>query len=445
MKIKFWDILSFFLLILLLVIGGLILQVYRNPYAAVNPFPPPTVPAKLIIPSWTTTPRSMPATWTLTPRTDSQYQLASTSTIMPTATYNILYPVIRPTRTFTKTAIPATNTPATTATRTATKGTPGPSPTATTTRTTTRTPTRTLTGTPPTPTLTYTPYPATSTATATATATETPAPQPTAIAFSVDYNGDGYKDLVTMSSNGVYTNMIRAGSSGAEPILTDWSPDGEWLLFHSGNIPQVKKIRTDGSDETFINNMGFNTHDAVYSPDGNWILFVQGSGTSADLWRMNSSGSLAPQRLTDDSNEDSYPDWSPDGHSIVFTSIRSGQTDLYLLDLNTGPDPYVVTRLTTNSLSEYSPQFVSANQIVYMVYSSGQYDIYIADITNMAGATNLTNTSAENEKYPALADGKIIYIKQDGSQGVYTMNLDGSGKTRLNENYRYAVNPRWVP
>jgi Tol biopolymer transport system component len=88
---------------------------------------------------------------------------------------------------------------------------------------------------------------------------------------------------------------------------------------------------------------------------------------------------------------------------------------------------------------------VSANQIVYMVNNGGQYDIYIADITNMAGATNLTGTSAENEKFPAWGDGKIIYIKQDGTSGVYTMNFDGSGKTRLNENYRYAANPRWVP
>ena len=443
MKIKFWDILSFFLLILLLVIGGLILQVYRNPYAAVNPFPPPTVPVKLVIPSWTFTPQSMPSTWTPTPREVSPYQLASTSTIMPTATYNILYPVIRPTRTFTNTAKPATNTPAITATRTATRtatnstispsntpantNTPGPSPTPTSTKTNTATSTAS-----PTPTDTATP-------------TETPVPQPTAIAFSVDYNSDGTKDLVTMSSNGVYTNMIRAGSSGSEPILNDWSPDGVWLLFHIGNIPQVKKIQADGTGETIINNMGFNTHDAVYSPDGNWILFVQGSGTSAELWRMNSSGSLAPERLTDNSYEDGSPDWSSDGHSIVFTSVRSGQTDLYLLDLNTGPDPYVITPLTNNSQTESSPQFVSANQIVYTVNNGSQNDIYIGDITNMAGATNLTNTSAENEKFPAWGDGKIIYIKLDGTSGVYTMNLDGSDKTRLNENYRYARNPRWVP
>jgi|GEM_PF-686612 len=445
MKIKIWDILSVFLLLLLLIIGGLVLQVYRNPYSMINPFPPPTAPAKLVIPTWTFTPQSMPATWTPTPSEYEAYKIASTSTIMPSPTYNILYPVIRPTRTFTKTNPPATNTPIyKTATQTATKGTstvtntpvntntPGPSPTPTQTGTATNTSTATSTAT------------STSTATPTATATETPVPQPTAIAFSVDYNGDGYNDLVTMSSNGQYTNMIRAGSSGAEPILNDWSPDGNWLIFQIGTVPQVKKIAPDGTNESIINNMGFNTHDAVYSPDGNWILFIQGSGTSAELWRMDSSGSLAPERLTNDSYEDSYPDWSPDGHSIIYTSVRSGQTDLYLLDLNTGPT-YDITRLTNNSAREYATQFIANNEFVYMVTTGSQYDVYKADFTNMAGASNLTGSGSTNEKYPAWASGGIIYIQQDGTQGVYTMNNDGSGKTRLNENYRYAINPRWVP
>ena len=441
MKITIWDILSFFLLLLLLLFGALILMIFNDPYAAVNPFPPPTAPVKMILSTWTPTPQSMPPTWTPTSSGFTLPTLASSSTPMASATRSVLFPVIRPTRTNTSTV---TNTPA--VTNTATKATSGPtkSPTITPTRTNTRTAGPSPTGTQTrTSTATGT---ATSTATPTATQTDTPAPQPTAIAFSVDHNSDGFRDLVTMSSNGQYATMIRSGSSGAEPILTDWSPDGEWLLFHVGSIPQVKKIRPDGSDESIINNLGFNSYDAVYSPDGSWILYVQGSGNSAELHRLNSSGALPPQRLTTDSFQDSSPVWSPDGRKIVYLSLRSGRTDLYMLDLDTGPD-YVIVRLTDTAAVEYAPRFVSNEQIVYTVSTGSQHDIYIANITNVPGtATNLTSTTAENERYPSWAPGpKIIYAKQDGEQGIYTMELNGTGKTRLTSNFRYAINLRWIP
>lgn len=439
MKITIWDILSFLVILVLFAIGALVLMVYNDPYAAVNPFPPPTLPAKLNLPTWTTTPQSMPPTWTTTPVAGVGYTLAPTSTPMPSATRGILFPVIRPTRTFTASPLPPTNTLAASRTpaRSATSG---------------NTPTRTRTNTPggPTATRTYTPTftftptasltPSfTPTPTYTSTATDTPVPQPTSIAFSVDYNGDGIKDIVTMSSNGEYATMIRAGSPGAEPIVTDWSPDGNWLLFHIGNIPEVKRIRPDGSDEGFLS-IGFASRDAVYSPTGSEILYAKGNGSSAELWRGNSSGALTPQRLTTDSYADESPDWSPDGHSIVYRSRGA----LYLLDLNTGPT-YVITALPNSGGAE-APQFVSDTQIVYMVQSGGQYDIYLADINNMNDAVNLTNTSAENEKYPAWAPGnKILYAKLDGTSGIYVMGMDGSGKTLLNPTYRYAQNPRWIP
>jgi hypothetical protein len=120
MKLTIWDILAMITLFAVVVIGILFLLIFANPYSAVNPFPPPTVPPTLSLPSQTHTPRSLPATWTPTPGGPvvqapetvplDNSGLVATSTPMPTAT-GFTLPTFTPTLTFTITPIPPTATP----------------------------------------------------------------------------------------------------------------------------------------------------------------------------------------------------------------------------------------------------------------------------------------------------------------------------------------------
>ena len=50
---------------------------------------------------------------------------------------------------------------------------------------------------------------------------------------------------------------------------------------------------------------------------------------NADIWICRLDGSEL-RRLTEDEARDSSPDWSPDGTRIVFSSTRSGGSDLYI-------------------------------------------------------------------------------------------------------------------
>lgn len=62
-----WDLLVILLILLLLGVGLYYVLIFANPYSALNPFPPPTLPAAIVIPSDTPTARAMPSTWTPTP------------------------------------------------------------------------------------------------------------------------------------------------------------------------------------------------------------------------------------------------------------------------------------------------------------------------------------------------------------------------------------------
>jgi hypothetical protein len=140
MKISTWDILSIFLLLATAIVLLVVFNIYSNPYGGLNPFPPPTLPSSLVLPTYTNTPLRLPATWTP----------GSSDSSGPTSTAGSNEPGLHPT------------------------WTPLPTPTGfqvatwTPTFTMTYTPTETLT---PTNTRTITPIPPTSTPTSNKTAT----------------------------------------------------------------------------------------------------------------------------------------------------------------------------------------------------------------------------------------------------------------------------------
>ncbi|MCE2398966.1 MAG: PD40 domain-containing protein [Gemmatimonadetes bacterium] len=59
-----------------------------------------------------------------------------------------------------------------------------------------------------------------------------------------------------------------------------------------------------------------------------------------------------PERLTDNSADDSEPAWSPDGTRIAFDSQRDDNYDIYVMDADGGSQ----TRLTDNSDLDISPR-----------------------------------------------------------------------------------------
>jgi hypothetical protein len=105
MKFSIWDFLALFTLGALILIGVLFLQIFMNPYTAFNPFPPPTLPPHITIPSATSTPRSLPPTWT--PEAPSgATRVEATVRVLPSATpqftpTGFVLPSFTPTQTFT--------------------------------------------------------------------------------------------------------------------------------------------------------------------------------------------------------------------------------------------------------------------------------------------------------------------------------------------------------
>src|SRR6266404_439569 len=81
--------------------------------------------------------------------------------------------------------------------------------------------------------------------------------------------------------------------------------------------------------------------DPQISPDGKLVAYAltnvdfAGNKTTTNIWLISSDGGT-PRQLTNSTKHDKHPRWSPDGKRILFESDRSGETQLWLIEMDGG-------------------------------------------------------------------------------------------------------------
>ena len=97
--------------------------------------------------------------------------------------------------------------------------------------------------------------------------------------------------------------------------------------------------------------------EPVVSPDGKWAVFsvlepsYEEDKEIGDLWLVPVDGHEAARRITNTRAKESGVAWSPDSHSIAFSTKREGDeaAQIYILDLSSGGEAYRVTDLSTGA------------------------------------------------------------------------------------------------
>lgn len=172
------------------------------------------------------------------------------------------------------------------------------------------------------------------------------------------------------------------------------------------------------------------------------IAFVKGTGTSADIYVINSDGN-GETRLTTQAGLDVDPAWSPDGRRLAFTSDRDGNREIYLMKAD-GTSP---ARLTSEPASDHSPAWSpDGSKIAFVSDRDGNPEIYVvnADGTNLIRLTSNVSYDADPAWSP---DGSRIAFgrDQDGVPGLWVMKPDGSDLTRLTSDATGDRQPAWSP
>ena len=87
---RIWNLATGFVAVLILLVAAGITMIFINPNSSINPFPPPTLPARLVLSTETPASIAMPATWTATVSPTPEIIPTQEPSLTPTPTLEIL-------------------------------------------------------------------------------------------------------------------------------------------------------------------------------------------------------------------------------------------------------------------------------------------------------------------------------------------------------------------
>lgn len=154
---------------------------------------------------------------------------------------------------------------------------------------------------------------------------------------------------------------------------------------------------------------------------------------SSDIFSIDPDGDNKI-RLTNNPGYDYAPIWSPDASKIVFCSDRDGHDQIYIMNAD-GSDQERLTFTSEAYAEDQYPEWSpDGTKIIFTSFRDNKsWDIYTINIDG-TGLTRITDT-VENENKPEFfPDGnKILFTVVLGDYGTYEMNLNGSNRKRINE------------
>jgi serine/threonine protein kinase len=127
--------------------------------------------------------------------------------------------------------------------------------------------------------------------------------------------------------------------------------------------------------------------------------------------------------LTRGSSIDRQPYFSPDGQSVIFSSSRSGDVDLWEVSLQTG----ALQRLTDHPASDWDPFVTPDNKhLVWSSNRSGNFEIWISE-RDGSSPRQVSHDGFDAENPVITPDGWVVYAaNQPQHPGIWKVRLDGS-------------------
>ncbi|HXB70991.1 MAG TPA: hypothetical protein VNY05_22340 [Candidatus Acidoferrales bacterium] len=233
------------------------------------------------------------------------------------------------------------------------------------------------------------------------------------------YGGNGTNvgdtTIQTMNADGSGKHPI-FHKDGASAFDAVWSPAGDMIAFCVGKyfraagLPsaQIALMKPDGSGYREIAEEGVNNGFPSWSPDAQRLVYKRGKQL---VILSIADGKIAP--LTDGAHYDNFPQWSPKGDVIMFTTDRDNDFELYTIR----PDGTGLRRITNSPGND--AHSVWSNDGEWVVFSSGRKGF---------------------KDEMALYDG----VPQPYGE-IFAMHADGSDVRQLTDNKWEDASPGWMP
>jgi uncharacterized protein YjdB len=173
------------------------------------------------------------------------------------------------------------------------------------------------------------------------------------------------------------------------------------------------------------------------------LLVTSNRDGAFGIYQMRVSGTAGFIPVLVDNASNIQAALSPDRTRVVFSSNRSTNYDLYLVD----PDGHNLQRLTASPGNEGEPAWTPDGKRIVYTATTGATTQIASIAVDGTDNRQLTMGPSRNQSPAVSADGRTIGFvsTRDGNQEIYTMNLDGSNQRRLTKNSVRDSNPRFLP
>jgi Tol biopolymer transport system component len=201
--------------------------------------------------------------------------------------------------------------------------------------------------------------------------------------------------------------------------------DAELFIANADGTGERKLLTASGFD-----------YNATFSPDGKWIVFTSERTGSSDIFRVRLDGS-ALERLTDDPSYDDQASFSPDGRQVAFVSSRgSGSNDIWVLDLETRKSRNLTDAPGGDFRPSWSPDgkwiAFSSDRDTKLQYAAGRWEqlhpvsLYIIQ-SDGKGLRRLTSAGKFAGSPKWSTDGKRVVFYEMSVEDTWPSRASGSG------------------
>jgi len=232
---------------------------------------------------------------------------------------------------------------------------------------------------------------------------------------------------------------------GGNPLCdADWSASGELIMAQSTNPlgslsdPTVEVFAYDpksGTRRTLFWDRdlllaigGYAGALSILSPG---VLVLDHNAVTAGLTleKIAPGPDPDPVTLTRGLSIDRQPAFSPDGRYVVFSSNRSGQLDLWVLDTLTG----VTNQLTDDPALDWDPGFTpDGDHVLWSSNRGGHLEIWMAQ-RDGSNARQVSHDGVDAENPTMTPGGEwVVYGSSNGDKtGIWRVHPDGTGAAQI--------------
>ncbi len=234
-------------------------------------------------------------------------------------------------------------------------------------------------------------------------------------------------DLSPDPEKGPYSQVIAFSPSPSGEVvaaLTANRSDGELdLVLLSGRDREVIKNLTSGYtgeyEDIAVNFNARNIGRTIsFDPRGDTVAFFARTGKRRSLFLVSVISGKVVRRIPVDLDEAIAPCLLPDGKRALFTALKDGVSDIYLLDLESGE----TKNLTSDPFADADPQISpDGSLVVYSRRISGYNKLYTLPLANPGRKTQLTFGTFDDVSPMFSTDGNVVYYSSNADDDIFNL------------------------